>query len=35
MNVPAVGSALVGIQSELLSMRHGLLVVAVMRRVLR
>jgi len=28
-NVPAVGSALVGVQGELLSVRHGLLVVVV------
>jgi len=35
MNVPAVGSTLVGVQSELLSMRHSLLVAVVMRRVLR
>ena len=34
-NVPAVGSTLVGVQSELLSMRHSLLVVAVMQRFLR
>ena len=34
-NVPAVGSTLVGVQSELLSVRHSLLVGVVVRRFMR